>query len=112
MVPMNTLVPSKSVTAIDKKGRKFMTIVSTAYDNAELSDEEAQRINDTPGLADLINGFIAENRLTDKYKDEEVASNYAYLSGYKPRGIVEQTNRLRELFAGIGYPNQNLLGQI
>ncbi|MCB9809338.1 hypothetical protein H6776_03000 [Candidatus Nomurabacteria bacterium] len=45
---------------------------------------------------------------SDKYKDEEVDSSYGYLSGYKPKGITEQTNRLRELFPGIGYANEKI----
>lgn len=39
---------------------------------------------------------------------EEVVSTYGYLSGYKPKGITEQTNRLRELFPGIGYADEKL----
>ncbi len=46
--------------------------------------------------------------VSDKFKDEEVESNYGYLSGYKPKGITEQTNRLRELFPGIGYADEKL----
>ena len=110
-----TLAPSK-VTVRDSKGRKFVSIVEAAYDKAELSEDEAQRVNDTPGLAELINTFIAENRLTDRFKDEEVESSYGYLSGYKPRGansdLVPQTNRLRELFSGIGYCNQDFLDKV
>lgn len=106
-----TLAPS-TVTSRDRKGLKFMSIVSAAYDKAGLNDEEAQRVNDTPGLPDLINNFIAENRLTDKFKNEEVESNFGYLSGYKPNGLVAQTNRLRELFPGLGFANQDLLTQI
>ena len=47
-----------------------------------------------------------------KFADEEVSSNYGYLSGYKPNSLTEQTNRLRELFPGIGFANQDLLMQI
>jgi len=46
--------------------------------------------------------------VSDKFKDEEVESSYGYLSGYKPKGLTEQTNRLRELFPGIGYANEKL----
>ncbi len=55
-----TLAPS--VTARDRKGRKFISVVEAAYNNAGLNDQEAQRVNDTPGLADLIGNFIAEHR--------------------------------------------------
>ena len=57
---LKTLAPS--VTARDPKGLKFISVVEAAYNKAGLSDEEAQRVNDTPGLADLVAGFIAENR--------------------------------------------------
>ena len=69
-----------------------MSIVEAAYNKAGLSiGDEAQRVNDTPGLADLISNFIAESRLTDKFKDEEVRSNYAYPREYKgPKPIQEQ----------------------
>lgn len=56
-----TLAPS-SVTARDSKGRKFISIVESAYNKAGLSEEEAQRVNNTPGLADLVGTFIAKNR--------------------------------------------------
>lgn len=46
--------------------------------------------------------------VSDKFKDEEEESEYGYLSGYKPKGITEQTNRLRELFPGIGYAAEKL----
>ncbi len=41
-------------------------------------------------------------------KNEEVTSNYGYLSGYKPKGVTEQTDRLRQLFPGIGYADEKL----
>ncbi len=103
------LAPSQVVTNRDPKGGKFMAIVAAAYDKAGLSEEEAQRVNDTSGLSDLVAKFIAESRLTDRFKNEEVRSSYGYLSGYtKPIGITLQTNRLRELFPGIGYADEKL----
>ncbi len=94
-----TLAPSNVVTNRDPKGSKFMAIVAAAYDKTGMSEEEAQRVNDTPGLADLVSQFIAENRLTDKYKNEEVLSTYGYLSGYTtPKSIADQVNILRDLF--------------
>jgi hypothetical protein len=101
MVPMTTLAPS--VSHRDRKGRKFVSIVGSAYDKASLTENEAQRVNDTPGLAELVADFIAKNRLTDKFKNEEVASNYGYLSGYrKPKSITEQCNILCQIFPGVG----------
>jgi hypothetical protein len=106
MAPMSkTLAPSQSVvTQRDPKGRKFMEIVGQQLDKAALSDGpdgEAQRINDLhlAELADLIANFIAEARLTDKFKDEEVKSNYTYPNEYKgPKPIEEQINGIARIF--------------
>lgn len=98
MVPMSeTLAPSvQPVTARDSKGTKFMEIVEAAYNKARLNEEEAQRINDTPGLAKLIGDFIINNRSGNKYASEEKLSSYGYLSGYtKPTAITDQIDILR-----------------
>jgi len=51
---------------------------------------------------------VKELSISNRFADEEVESSYDYLSGYKPKGITGQTNRLRELFSGIGYANEKL----
>ncbi len=118
MEPMKTLEPSVAVvssakvTVRDPKGLQFMSILEAAYNKAGLSEDEAQRVNEAAGAGDLLAEFIEEHRHRHEYSDEEVESSYGYLSGYKPLGIVEQTNRLRELFSGLGYANQELLTQI
>lgn len=45
-----TLAPS-TVTTRDSKGHEFISVVGDAYDKAGLLEEEAQRVNDTSGLA-------------------------------------------------------------
>ena len=101
---MRTLAPSNcTVTQRDRKGLKFMSIIGMAYDNAGLSNEEAQRVNDTPGLAKHVADFIEASRYADKFKNEEAASNYGYLSGYrKPKSITEQVQILSQIFPGVG----------
>lgn len=88
-----------------------------AYANANyLSKEGAELVK---GNADFVGRIHAATVLalvelssTDKFKDEEVSSTYGYLSGYAPKGLTEQCNRLRELFSGIGFANLDLLTQI
>jgi hypothetical protein len=41
-----------------------------------------------------------------RYAREEVQSSCVYPEGYKLKGAMEQANRLRELFPGIGYANE------
>lgn len=104
----NTLAPS-SVTTRDPKGLKFLSIVEATYNKAKLSEKEAQRVNDTAGLSEIIADFIAKNRVTDQFKSEEVASTYGYLSGYtKPKSITEQCEILRRIFPGVGLANEKI----
>ena len=55
-----TLTPS--VTVRDPKGLKFLEVAGAAYNEACLSEAEAQRVDQSPGLADLIANHIAEHR--------------------------------------------------
>ena len=55
---------------------------------------------------------IREFSVSNQFADEEVASSYAYPSGYTgARFITEQTNRLRQLFIGVGFANEKLVEQ-
>lgn len=70
------LAPSTPITTRDPKGRKFISIVTDAYDKAELSEEEAQSVNNAKGLADLISNFIATIRcLALLTKSEQMAAD-------------------------------------
>ncbi len=112
MSTKKTLIPSVSVvTTRDDKGRKFIEVVEAAYNKARLSDDEAQRVNEASGLKDLIEQHIIDNRASNKYANEEVKSSYAYPSGYRVKGITEQTNRLRELLPGVGYADEQIINQ-
>ncbi len=58
-----TLAPSSiSITTRDPKGRKFVSVVEASYNKAGLCDEEAQLVNESPGLAYLVNQFINQHR--------------------------------------------------
>ncbi len=92
------------VTTRNSKGVKFISVVEAAYNKAGLSEEEAQYVNDTPGLSALVGKFIADARSPKLYADEEVPSSYGYLSGYtKPKDVIAQSNLLRQLFSGVGF---------
>lgn len=60
----------------------------------------------------VVIATLKDLSVPDKYRNEEEISHYNYFSGYKPKGLTEQTTHLRELFFGIGYANQELLAQI
>jgi hypothetical protein len=101
-----TLAPS--VTTRDPKGLKFVSIAESAYNKAGLLDEEAQRVNDAPGLADLVSGFIAKHRSSNQFASEEVKSNYGYPKGYQQKDVHGQANLLRELIPGVGFHDEKL----
>ena len=113
MVPMSTKTLALSIiTSRDLQGLEFMAICEAAYNEARLTEgDEAQRVNDTPGLADLLANFIGNARATDKYKDEEVRSNYGYLSGFQPgvQDLNRQIARLKDLFPGLAGANSEFL---
>jgi hypothetical protein len=62
MTPMSTKTLTPSVTVRDSKGLKFLEVVGAAYNKAGLSEDEAQRVNQAGGLADLIASHIAQHR--------------------------------------------------
>jgi hypothetical protein len=103
---LETLAPP--VTTRDPKGLKFVSIVEAAYNKAGLSEEEAQRVNDTPGLSELVGSFIAENRRNNRYANEEVRSNSAYPKGYaEPKPLGAQIDILAKIFNfSLGYTSE------
>ncbi|MGC9602919.1 MAG: hypothetical protein ABSF47_00365 [Minisyncoccia bacterium] len=54
---------------------------------------------------------VKELSVSNQFASEEVSSKYGYLSGYKPKGITEQTNILRQLIPGIGFADEKLAEQ-
>ncbi len=51
---------------------------------------------------------IKELSISNQFASEEVESSYGYLSGYKPKPIVEQMKVLRELFPELGSVDEKL----
>ncbi len=91
------LAPSV-VTHRDKKGGKFMDIIADAYDKAMLLEGEAQRVNETAGLADLVGKFISDNRCANRFAGEEKDSSCTYPPGYTgPKPIEEQITGLAKI---------------
>ena len=60
--------------------------------------------------ADIV-ASIQRLSVSNQFANEEVGSSYGYLSGYKPKGITEQTNRLRQLISGVGFADEKLAEQ-
>jgi hypothetical protein len=84
------------------------------FEKELISKEGAQKIHAngnelTRSIRETIVSLLKDLSVSDKYKDEEVESNYGYLSGYKkPKSITEQCNILRQIFPGVGYADEKI----
>ncbi|MEN9881171.1 MAG: hypothetical protein RLZZ308_354 [Candidatus Parcubacteria bacterium] len=86
---------------------KIVTELGLDKDGAQRVIEHGDEL--VGNIGEVALRTLSDLSVTDKYKDEEVKSNYDYLSGYKkPKGITEQTNILRQLFPGIGFADEKL----
>lgn len=86
---------------------KIVTELGLDKDGAQCVIEHGDELVGNIGEVALVT--LKDLSVSDKYKGEEVKSNYGYLSGYKkPKGITEQTNILRQLFPGIGFADEKL----
>ncbi len=106
MAPMSTTLAPSRVTTRDSKGLKFMAVVEAAYNKAGLTDGgdgEAQRVNDTPGLADYITAWLEEHRaLQSKYKGKKVHPAYNYPKEYGgPKPIKWQAEEMLRHLPGL-----------
>ena len=105
-------ITSKQMTDGQKKQlRRFVEDATDRVLSEELGldkDGAQQLIGRGGEFQDGILELARSLSASDQFVDEEVSSEYGYLSGYKPKGITEQTNRLRELFPGIGYADEEL----
>ena len=88
--------------------------IEKVLEELDLDSVGAQRVIEhgdefTSGVRETVTALLKDLSVTDKYKDEEVESNYGYLSGYKePKSITEQCNILRQIFPGVGYADESL----
>ncbi len=103
-----------SITAGQKKQYKrfIEDVAEKALEEASLDKDGIQKLIERGDefQADII-ASIRKLSVSNQFADEETDSSYGYLSGYKPKGITEQTNRLRELLPGIGYADEKLVKQ-
>jgi hypothetical protein len=98
---------TEKITSNQRK--QIVRFVEDGIDAMNLQKDGAQRLIENGGeFQTELKKLVERFSITNQYADEEVESNYGYLSGYTPKGITEQTNRLRELFPGIGYANEKL----
>jgi hypothetical protein len=89
--------------------RFFDDVRDKALEEAGLDKDGLQKlIENWDEFRSRVVTAVRELSVNNQFADEEVESSYGYLSDYKPKGITGQTNRLRELFPGIGYADEKL----
>lgn len=107
---MNGITQATPATAPQLKqiNRLIADAVEKIVTDLGLDKDGAQRVIEhgdelVAPIGEKVLALLKDLSVSDKYKDEEVKSNYGYLSGYKkPKGITEQTNILRQLFPQLG----------
>jgi len=110
MPTQHALSTSAAITADHKKGQKAVELFRAAYNKAGLVEDDAQFLNENPEFPQALLDAIKRLSVSNQYADEEVSSTYGYRSGYtKPKDVIWQSNRLRELFPGIGFHDESTL---
>ena len=90
-----------SITSRDPRGQQAVSIFESAYNKANLDAEGAQRINERGDeLKQGISRLLTELSVSDRYADEEVLSNFTYMSSYEgPHPIKEQVEDVATIFS-------------
>lgn len=106
-----------TITSItDGQKKQYLRFVEDAAERAlaevGLDKDGIQKLieNGDEFQADIV-ASIGKHSISNQFADEEVESRYGYLSGYKPKGITEQTNILRQLFPGVGFADEKIAEQ-
>lgn len=95
------MTTKKLITSDDPKGRQATDLFRGAYNKAQLTEEQAQRLNENRGgdfTTELLQ-LIQKHSATNQYANEVVSSNYTYPKEYKgPKLIAEQVKTIATMF--------------
>jgi len=110
---MNTSITSSVTDGQKKQVKRFAEdAIDRAFAEGVLDKDGIQKLVEKGDeFQDDIVASIRKLSVSNQFADEEAESSYGYLSGYKPKGITEQTNRLRELIPGVGFADEKLAEQ-
>ena len=106
----NAMAITQQSKATDGQVKQISRFGSDAIDKVlvelGLDNPGAQRVIEhgdefTLAIRNAALASIKDLSVSDKYKNEEVKSKYGYLSGYKPKSVVEQHNILQQLFPKV-----------
>ncbi len=105
MKPMSSkaLNPSR-VTRDSKKGIRIMDLVADQLHNANLDEDQAQRVIENPEFPVDVLALMRRFATPVEYADKEVASDYAYPDDFAVLPIGTQVDRLAAIYGlSLGY---------
>ena len=112
---MNAITQQSATSGQVKQINRFASdAVEKVLTELGLDNPGAQRVIEhgddfAEAIRTAVITSLKDLSVSDKFKNEEVASNYGYLSGYrKPKSITEQCNILRQIFPGVGFADEKL----
>jgi hypothetical protein len=112
---MTTITQQSATTGQIKQINRFGSdAIEKVLEELGLDNPGAQRVIEhgdefARAIREAAIASLKDLSVTDKYKNEEVASSYGYLSDYtKPKSITEQCNILRQIFPGVGFADEKL----
>jgi hypothetical protein len=110
---MMTMSKSTLITSRDPKGIAIIGLTEAALNKARLDEDQAQRVFEHGGeLQEDFLAILAKYGTPNEFANEEVPSNYGYLSGYrKAKPLPEQMRILREYFPQLGDPDEAIAQQ-
>ena len=119
MTMKKALITSKEITSGQKKQiKRFIQdvgeeMVEIAVEKANFDKNSSQKFLEQgdkfrSAMLETAIAKVKELSVSSQFSNEEMSSKYGYLSGYKPKGITEQTNILRQLIPGIGFADEKL----
>ena len=90
------MITSKEITSGQKKQIK------------RFIQDAGEEIAEISAMLETAIAKVKELSVSSQFSNEEMSPEYGYISGYKPKGITEQTNILRQLISGIGFADEKL----
>lgn len=95
------MTAKKLITSDDPEGRQTTDLFRNAYNKAQLTEEQVQRLNENRGsefTTELLQ-LIQKHSSSNQYANEVVSSNNTYPKEYKgPKPIAEQVKTIATMF--------------